>query len=184
MAKVYLVHGFRTKDAQKAPLAFLEPILTKAGHDVTMADYGWIHRLRVRLCNSRLARMLGSMAEEGSIVIGHSNGCALIHEACEMGAKFSQVILFNPALDSNIEFAKHIPKISVFYSKNDTATQLASWIPFSKWGSMGTDGYNGEPDERVTNYDEEYITKKEMGHSTFAEYPILFGLLVEQLCSE
>lgn len=181
--KIYLVHGFNVKDAQRASLAFLEPILTEAGHDVSIVDYGWIHRVRVRLCNSRLAKMLGSMAEKGSIAIGHSNGCDLIYRAAQDGAPFSQVILFNPALDSDTQFPKHIEKISVFYSPSDTATWFAQWIPWSNWGSEGNKGYTGPEDSRVVQYNEEEITKKEMGHSDISKYPTLFGQIVKQICS-
>ena len=182
MAKVYLVHGFNVKDAQEASLAFLGPVLKAAGHDVVIVDYGWTQRLRIRLCNKGFSRMLRSMAEPDSIVIGHSNGCAIIHEACEMGATFKKVILFNPALDRDMIFAQQIKDITIFYSKDDAATKWAKWIPFSSWGSMGAEGYVGIPDSRVTNMDEESITKKEMGHSDFSKYPNLFGEIIINLC--
>ena len=182
MKTIYLVHGFRENDAQTASLSFLKEPLEQAGHKVVIVDYGYVHRLRVRLCNSRLAKMLASISESEAIAIGHSNGCDIIRQAADLGA-FKDIILFNPALDSDSEFSEHLENISVFYSANDKATTVARWIPFSSWGNMGAVGYEG-PDSRVIDFDEEHITGKEMGHSDFSEYPSYFVPLVKLLCED
>lgn len=179
---IYLLHGFNVNDDGEATMGWLKPILEAEGHTVTMVKYGWMFRLRVRLCNSRLAKVVASMALPGSIAIGHSNGCDLIYRASVEGAPFKSVILFNPALDDDLQFPPHIERVSVFHSKDDDAVRAASWIPFSNWGDMGEEGYEGIEDPRVTNYNEEDITGKKMGHSDFSKYPELFGPIVKQLC--
>jgi hypothetical protein len=183
MSTIYLIHGFNVDDEGRGTVGWMKPILEEAGHKVVMIKYGWLWRVRVRLCNSRLAKVISSMAEPRSIAIGHSNGCDLIHRACMEGAPFKSVILFNPALDNDTKFPEQLSNISVFYSANDKATSLAKWIPFSKWGNMGTVGYRGE-DPRVVNFNEEDITRKKMRHSDFSKYPNLFGQIVITLCSD
>jgi hypothetical protein len=182
MTTVYLVHGFNVKDGGEATVGWLKPVLEEAGYKAVMVRYGWLFRLRVRLCNSRLAKLWGSVAEPGSIAIGHSNGCDLIVRAAQEGAPFKKTILFNPALNSDTVFPVIFEEISVFYSPSDSATRLAKWIPWSRWGDMGTTGYDGEPDTRVVSFNEETLAGEEMGHSDFPKYPEIFGPLVVELC--
>jgi hypothetical protein len=94
------------------------------------------------------------------------------------------VVLLNPALDSDKQFPERVEQISVFYSENDSATGFARWIPFSNWGDMGNEGYNGPEDSRVMSYNEEDLTGKKMGHSDFAKYPEVFGPMIELLCRD
>lgn len=181
--KIYLVHGFNVKDGGEGTLGALRPVLEGLGYEVVMVRYGWVFRLRVRLCNSRLARVIGSMAEQRSIAIGHSNGCELIHEALSYGAPFKKVLYFNPALDNDVDMSPQVDQFYVFYSDSDSATKWAKYIPFDPWGNMGNVGYKGTS-TNVTNFNLEDITGREMSHSSFAEYPDELAPLLSMICEQ
>ena len=100
-------------------------------------------RVRVRLCNTSVARVLADMADDDSIVIAHSNGCAIAYKAALYGAPFKHAILINPALDADKEIP-NVRKVTVCYAPSDPWTRLARFIPLSDWGRQGQIGFTGQ----------------------------------------
>lgn len=165
MSTVYLLHGFNVKDGGAGSTGKLRAGLERAGHTVKEIKYGWFQRVRVRMCNSSIARVLASMADKDSILIAHSNGCAIAYAAAKFGAPFRHVFLINPALDAKLEIP-HVEKVHVFYALSDPWTKLARWIPWSPWGRQGAVGFTGTARAgkyKQTELDE--LAGEEVGHS-------------------
>jgi len=165
MSTFYLLHGFNVKDGGLATTGSLRNKLEDAGHTVREIKYGWMGRVKVRLCNKSLARAIADMAEPDSYLIAHSNGAAIAYWACEFGAPFKQVFLINPALDAEMEMP-NVSKVRVFHALSDPWTKLARWIPFSVWGRQGAVGYTGlDLDDRYHQTELDALTGEKVGHS-------------------
>ena len=165
MSTIYLIHGFNVTDGGKGTTGSLKNGLENAGHTVREIKYGWMGRIRVRLCNNGLAKALADMAEEDSIVVAHSNGCAIAYKAALYGAPFKQVFLINPALDADKE-VPNVRKVHVFHALSDPWARLAKWIPYSIWGNQGQVGFTGEAEEGKYKQTElDSLAGKAVGHS-------------------
>ena len=159
--KIYLIHGFNVSDGgERTTDQLIEP-LTLAGHEVVELDYGHWHRLRVRLANKPLSKIIAAMAEPDSVLIGHSNGGCLAQMAAMAGAKIKRMVLINPALNSDIVMPANI-RCDIYYSPHDRVVELSRWIPWSPWGNMGRVGST----LGGINHDLEQITGTRVGHST------------------
>lgn len=154
MKTAYLLHGFNVSDKGRSTTDALIPYLTDFGYDVAELDYGWTGRIGTRLCNEKIARMIAKMALTDSLVVGHSNGCAIAALASQYGARFEKMLLINPALNRGIKFGDYPEEIHVWHSPSDWIVRVANFIPHSIWGDMGATGYVGW-DTRVMNYDKE-----------------------------
>jgi pimeloyl-ACP methyl ester carboxylesterase len=163
--KIYLIHGFNVGDEGLDTTDSIRPYLEELGYQIIELDYGHYHVLRVKLCNNGLARLISKMIEPGSTCIGHSNGCAIIYEACKLGAPFKNVVLVNPALDSNTDIPGQVKKIQVWYSPHDRVTWIAKFIPNFIWGSQGSTGYTGKADSRYTQFNEDLLIGDKSKHS-------------------
>lgn len=154
--RVILLHGFNVRDEGIATVGRLAPYFEAAGFRVKRPRYGWTFLLfGVRYMNPRAARMIADMAEPGDVVVGHSNGCAIAVGAAEQGAPFSQLVLINPALDSDHKFPSQLERIHVWHSPSDAPVRWAKWLPWHTWGDMGAVGYRGPFDPRVTCYNKQ-----------------------------
>ena len=151
----YLVHGFNVSDGGEKTTDTLRPYAEQAGYRVVEFDYRHAGLLSVRLCDKKLAMAFSNLAEPGSIAIGHSNGCAIVHLAAQYGAQFDQVVYINPALNRDAELAPQVRAAHVWHSPSDKPVRLARWLPNHVWGKMGATGYTGE-DERYINYNKEH----------------------------
>ena len=138
----YTIHGFNVKDFGSRTMDKLNPYLKEQGFDVFELDYPWHGRIKTRLCNKSMAKILSQVIEPESYIFGHSNGCAIIYLLSELGITFRYVGLINPALDRyrTIVSADHV---KTYFAPNDTATRLAKLIPLSIWGDQGRVGYQG-----------------------------------------
>ena len=163
MSTIYLVHGFNVKDGGDATIGTLRQALEHAGNTVIMVKYGWMHRMRVRMCTKGVARMFASMAKPNSVVVAHSNGANVVHAAAGFGVHFKHVFLINPALDADMDIP-NADRVTVFHAPSDPWTRAARWIPFSKWGRQGQIGYTGT-DTRYTSVDLDALSGEKLGHS-------------------
>ena len=154
---IYLIHGFNIKDEGAATTGTIKKELERHGYNVIEITYGFFHRMRVRFCNKGLAHVIADLVEPDSTVIAHSNGAAISFIASELGAPWKNMTLVNPALDKNVKFPEQLENIQVWYAPHDKWTGLAKFIPNSIWGAMGRLGYQGDPDNRVIQYDQEKI---------------------------
>ena len=179
--RVILVHGFNVADDGEKTVGQLQPFFEDEGCKVKRFPYGWRGLLGVRFGNPGLAKILAAMADEGDIAVGHSNGCAIIHEASRLGAQFAGIVYINPALDDDSALPAHIPVLHVWHSPSDSPVKWARWLPWHSWGDMGADGYKGTPDPRITCFDKENgfpVSSRE--HSDVFREPCLsyFGPLI------
>ena len=164
MARFYLIHGFNERGEGKDTVGRLRTGLERMGHEVKMIRYGWVHRVRVRLCNKCLAKSIASTVKAGSHVIAFSNGAALTYLAIKEGAPFDRVFLINPALNAKLAIPR-VRRVDVFYSPSDPWTKLARFIPASIWGRQGAIGYTGPDEEgRYTQVDLDKLVRQETKH--------------------
>lgn len=155
MQRAILVHGFNVHDGGKGTVGKLAPYLEAAGYDVRIFKYGWMGLISVRLFNDRLAELLADMCDEDDLLIGHSNGCCLIHQAGSHGAKFKRIVYINPALDRNAPLSPKASVLHVWHSPSDKPVAWARFLPDHPWGDMGAWGYQGKFDPRITNFNKE-----------------------------
>jgi hypothetical protein len=149
MNNVLLVHGSHIRDCGETTIDKLKPHLSM--FDILEADYGMLSVFGSLIFNDNVAELIRGMTPNNTIGIGHSNGCNILVEACNKGARIKTLILINPALSSTTIFPKQIKNIYVFHNKYDYRGSTAKL--FSKsWGDMCRIGYYGD-DKRVTNYE-------------------------------
>lgn len=91
--------------------------------------------------------------------IGHSNGCAILAAASELGAPFDRLVFINPALDRSAAVGPSVKRVHVFHSPTDIPIYIAGLFLKHPWGRMGRDGAR-TPDPRFTN------------HNMLADYPV------------
>lgn len=139
--KTIIVHGIRTKEGM-ANVGRMRPFVQRTGAECVLFDYGFLNFWEARWKNNELARRLSLLVTPGDAVIGHSNGCTIIHHAATVyKAKFGAVALINPALDSAKSFvADHV---DVYYNFDDKAVWISKLLFLHPWGDMGRIGAEG-----------------------------------------
>lgn len=149
--RVHIIHGIHVSEP-KDSIGAIAPYFENYGHEAIVHSYGHITALTARFRNPGIAQRIGTQVRPGDVLIGHSNGCDVIRRIAENGTSFAGAILFNPALDCDIQFAEGIDWIDVYHNRDDVAVALARLLLWHPWGVMGRDGYTGS-DPRVTNID-------------------------------
>lgn len=157
--RVVLVHGFNVRDPQKT-IGKLGSLFEAEGVHAYLFRYGWLGLLGVQWGNDNLAETLRcfcmAIAESGEpvVVIGHSNGCALIHRTAwlmnqykDMRPAFTHAVYLSPALSRDAELAPPIRRCDVHYTGNDWAVRASRLWP-SDWGDMGARGPSHDADGR------------------------------------
>ncbi len=155
--EIHLLHGFNVRDQGLRTVGQVRDEFEEVGYTVRSLTYGYFFRARVRLCTRGVAKMLACLAPPGSVLIAHSHGCLTAVQAVEEGAKYSYLVLVNPALNRGCRFPSTLKHVDVWYSPHDRAVMLARWIPWSRWGDMGRVGYKGPTDARVRSFDMESV---------------------------
>lgn len=181
MDTCYLIHGIKTLDPNRSSISFLRYMLP--GFKVVMLGYGYVPVLMApfnRIINWLAVRRFIKQVKPGQILIGHSNGCTVAHG---MSMKFytGGLVLINPALDRNVEFSPFLKFVHVYWSKKDRVTWLSKFVPFSKWGSMGSEGYSGS-DPRVKQWEMD-INHTDIGDAEIAVQwgPVITANIVKEL---
>jgi hypothetical protein len=149
---IHLIHGIHTQGA--SPVQGLIPYLRTAGFDVRYPDYGWIAGVETRIANPIICGSLRPYIAPDDIVIGHSNGCAIIYDMLRGGLKVAGAAFINAALEQSIQ--PLAPWIDVFFNLGDEITEAAKigaaiGVTDSAWGEMGHAGYSGS-DPSIRNY--------------------------------
>jgi len=127
-------------------------LLQCRGYDAKPVDYPLATAFLARFSQKRNARILKAHHRHGDCLIAHSYGCLISLRAMEMGAKFDTVFWFAPAMSEHIVIPHHACKrLYVIHHLEDLAIKLGSWLWFHDFGKMGAVGYQGPPDDRVTN---------------------------------
>lgn len=169
----YLIHGIKVADADHSSIAFLKFTLTK--FKVVVLRYMYIPVLLtpiVSAINYFVVKRFLRLIRPGSVLIGHSNGCAIAYNVSNK-LHVKGLVLINPALDADVKFGPFIDFIHVYWSRNDKVTWLSKFVPFSDWGSMGTVGHKGD-DPRVKQW-EMGTSHTDIGE---AETAVLWGPII------
>lgn len=161
---IWLLHGFNVSDGGAATIEQLRKYIDDPDDRFVVISlrYGWRFLLGVRFLNRRTAKRLAKLSKYGDVAVGHSNGCAIIHEASWMdGCGLARIVYIQPALDRD----KHpfaVDQWLVTSNKGDHATGVSKWLLWHHWGDMGQQGYVGikEPIQLYT------ADKGILGHST------------------
>ncbi len=169
--RALLVHGFNVRDGGHKTTDRLRTPLEEKGYEVSELDYGWFGLLRVRRRNKTVAKILASLWWDYDLIIGHSNGCAIIHLAGNLlkrtqdHTQAPQVVFLNPALNAKAEIpASVVEKVYVYFSQNDKSTWMSKWLPWHVWGEMGKIGFLGNRLD-YWNFDLESIFHEKIRHS-------------------
>ena len=159
MQRYIMLHGFNVGDKGKNTVDRIVPYLDKY---VSHLDYGNFSIMDVVKDNPKVAGTLAAMSNSLDIPIGHSNGCAIIAEACMQGAKFETVVLINPALRKEFKFPDTVKKIIIYHTAYDKPVWWSKILRYCPpfvffrdflWGEMGRTGSTHSNDPRYVNVD-------------------------------
>ena len=193
---VLLVHGYNVHDPEET-VGKLRTFFETRGCETIIVNYGHVGLLlrETKRKNPKVAKQVAATVNNSKlldasrevIVVGHSNGCAIINMACrDFGAKIDKVVYVNPALKTDLSPGC---ECHVWHSPSDSPVKWARRmhkIPFirqltpTRWGRMGSTGYRGS-DVLVTNYNKEHdyiVSSKE--HSDVFNWHLIayFGPLI------
>lgn len=149
--RVHLVHGIHTAGSDQPPEALI-PYLPVP---VAYPDYGYELALATRVLNPMLEGCIAPYIEASDVLIGHSNGCAIIYDLLLKGVKANGVVFINGALEQIFALPACVQWCDVYYNAGDTITEAARiaaalGLVDLCWGELGHAGYVGT-DKRVTN---------------------------------
>jgi hypothetical protein len=150
----HLVHGIHSTG--QTPIEGLCPYLPFGSH-IAYPDYGFILGLETRVVNPIISGTLKPYISPTDIMIGHSNGCAVIYDLMHRGVAMGGAVFVNAALEQDIIRPATVPWIDVYFNGGDTITEAAKvgallGIDDPVWGEMGHAGYVGT-DKAITNVD-------------------------------
>ena len=151
IARVHIIHGIHVSEPDNS-VGKLRPYFETYGYPVLVHDYGHIFAWQARFRNEGIAERIAKHVQPGDIVIGHSNGCAIIHLMAKKGVQFKGAVLINAALDRDAQIENGAEWVHVYHNKGDGWTSLSRLLFWHPWGAMGQKGYEG-PDRRVRNFD-------------------------------
>lgn len=148
---IHLAHGIHTSGSDQPPEALI-PYLPGT---VFYPDYGWIAAVETRRLNPVIEGCIATYIGTGDILIGHSNGCAIIYDLLQRGAQPSGVVFINGALEQLFTLPACVQWCDVYFNAGDTITEAAKiaaqlGLVDLCWGELGHAGYAGS-DRRVTN---------------------------------
>lgn len=160
---IWTVHGIRSK--QTTWLKTLAAKLRDRGKPAELFYYGFTFALSAWLVSRFAAKELARRAGLGDWIIVHSNGARVVYWARKKyGMPACNVILISGALDRDVKWPEGMDdRVYNFHTPNDKVLKWARRIPFSPWGSIGREGYQGD-DDRFENIEFDHIT----GHNDWA----------------
>ena len=169
----FLLHGFNVNDGGYASVDLIKPTAREFNFFPYDHDYGWVWLFRLRKRNKNVAKSLSALIkkvqlEADVVLVGHSNGCAIIYEMIEKHSlgSLKGVVFINPALHKEIELPQtSTENFVVLFNKHDYIVQGAKWwrrfinvMPLSRmkygkhlWGSAGQQGFDKPIKEDTKN---------------------------------
>ena len=99
------------------------------------------------------ARRLVQLHRPGDAVVAHSRGALVVYWAMRLGAVFSDVFLFSPAIESYWSWpCRQAKRIHVVHHRGDRAIALGMLLALRHpFGALGREGYRGPEDPRITS---------------------------------
>lgn len=167
MRMVYLLHGFNVADLGRNTTdkffgSFIghgyrrteryEQIDNPNDKYIMDLDYGWTGFMGVRLCDKKIGELLAKVLLPGSVIIAHSNGCAIASFAIDAGASVDGLVFINPALNKEWEPSMRVQWMDVYYNKMDVWPYISAVLPGHRWGAMGSIGPQSN-DPRIKGID-------------------------------
>lgn len=146
-----LIHGIHTCGSDQPPQSLI-PYLSPP---VLYPDYGFELALATRILNPMIEGAVSPFIQPDDVLIGHSNGCAIIYDMLKSGVKASGVVFINGALEQLFALPDCVKWCDVYYNSGDTITEAAKvaadlGLVDLCWGELGHAGYAGS-DHRVQN---------------------------------
>lgn len=171
--KVICINGIRT-DGASSTKRFCSA-LNDLGIEAIEIDYPMVNifQARSRKRQRKNAQYLLDVYNKGDIVVAHSYGCLVTLRAMELGARFSTVFYYAPAMNRDFVFPFHgMEKLYIIHNKTDEAIKWGDRLWFGHdFGKMGSHGYSVPPispeDERITNIEDKTGIKNERNHSHY-----------------
>lgn len=169
MKRILGINGIRTDGKSST-----DKLLNKLrNHDYETIDVNYpkvnIFMARSRKRQFKNAKILLEQSLPGDILIAHSYGCLLALRAMELGAEFSHVFLFAPAMNIDFTFPYlGMEKMTVIFNDRDQAIKWGEILRFRHdFGAMGRVGYKGPPDPRILNIQDHKGIKGKRNHSHY-----------------
>lgn len=175
-----LVHGIHKKTGHTVEK--LQTFLEADGYYVVHFDYGWTGILGAKFGNSHRAKKLYETIDNArrssgyAVAIGHSNGCAVIHQSMyDYATPIDHAVYIAPALNPQLALPASGKAATYWYSKSDRAVQWPKRLRLIDpriWGDAGAVGYQGAEDSRVRSYNkEDGFAVSSPGHSSVFSEP-------------
>ena len=151
MTKIHIHHGIMTNGRKSTDI--LADRLIAEGYDINNPDFpGFATPRTANWFAKYYAKKLVKQIKKGDNAIGHSHGALVLLECMRRGAEFDTVIFLSAAVDRQIVFPYHgFKKLINVHNPKDIALLAGKYLPNSKMGAMGREGYLGPRDERVEN---------------------------------
>lgn len=174
MARVLGINGIRTDGADNTDRML--NALHGRGHETVDTNYPLTNILRGRPRSLQFAdakRLMKFWHKDGDAVVAHSRGCLVNLRMMELGAKFSTLFWFRPAMNRDYIIPKGAcERLFVIHSPDDRAIWMGERLWWHDFGAAGRLGlYAGDQahdlyDQRVINHQApEYKEHEFMHHS-------------------
>jgi hypothetical protein len=94
------------------------------------------------------ARLIMDQQCDGDAVVAHSRGCLISLRMMELGARFSTVFWFRPAMNRDMYIPAHgCKRLIIIHHPGDRAIWLGARLPWHDFGDAGRLGLHaGDPD--------------------------------------
>lgn len=158
---VVFLHGYNAKDPSSMWDQH-EAAFKNEGFECRSATYGKTGLLSTAFSNPHLAMLLLSslrMLNRRVIMVGHSNGCAIIYRMLSIDAQdfveratpktIVEAVFLSAALDKDAHnryfpAAFQPPRIVNCHTRRDSVLRFIRWVPGIRWGNMGAVGATPE----------------------------------------
>jgi hypothetical protein len=135
-------HGFNVDDGGARTLGPLESQLRARGAEVVEFDRGHEGLLAAANEDDEAAEKLAAYfmqhptAREKNVLVGHSHGCNIIHQAFELHPELANYVghalLVNPALRRKALFPSEV-NVVCYHSDDDKIVSSAKWLRVLPW---------------------------------------------------
>lgn len=148
---ILTVHGFNSAGWY---MHHFTPFARSRGLCIHHYGYGWLLLKSPRMAGIQqrvvdLVNLLQDFSEANGldpvpvIGAGHSTGAEVWWRASWKCPMVKGLILINSALDRDVRFPDHLKFVHNWYSPSDIWPKVSRWIPFNKWGDLGSREYEG-----------------------------------------